>query len=139
MSGTTTPGAGAVRPARAVRPATVAAWLLLAVLGAAVGVAGSLVQGAWFPGGLLLALLGTTGLFLGAGRALGGQLPVVAAAVGWLITVVLLSMGRPEGDGVLAAGIGSILYLIGGMVLAVMCATMARPAQPGDTPARLDR
>ncbi|MDF3140739.1 DUF6113 family protein, partial [Streptomyces sp. T21Q-yed] len=38
------------------------AYLGLFVLGAVVGVAGALVQPAWFPGGLLLALAGEAGL-----------------------------------------------------------------------------
>ncbi|GLF94467.1 DUF6113 family protein [Streptomyces yaizuensis] len=130
--------AGSAGPSPAGRAARIAAYTALVPLGAAVGVAGALVQSAWFPGGLLLALAGTAGLFLGAGRGLGTQLGVVAPAAGWLVTVVLLSIGRPEGDGVLAAGIGSLLFIVGGMVLAVMCATMARPAQPGDTFTRLD-
>ncbi|ANW18316.1 DUF6113 family protein [Streptomyces clavuligerus] len=120
------------------RPGRIAAYAALAVLGAAVGVAGALLQSAWFPGGLALALLGTAGLFHGAARALRTQLAVVAPALGWLTAVILLSVGRPEGDGVLAAGTGSLLFLVGGMVLAVMCATMARPAQPGGLTTRLD-
>ncbi|WP_030038340.1 DUF6113 family protein, partial [Streptomyces resistomycificus] len=49
----------------------VAVYLGLFVLGALVGVAGSLVQSAWFPGGLLLALAAEAGLCLGGARAAG--------------------------------------------------------------------
>lgn len=38
------------------------------MLGALIGVAGALVQPAWFPGGLLLALAGEAGTVLGAAR-----------------------------------------------------------------------
>ncbi|MFF8956682.1 DUF6113 family protein [Streptomyces sp. NPDC014894] len=136
MSGAGGPGAWLAGP---VRPLRVAAYAGLFLLGAVVGTAGSLVQGAWFPGGLLLALLATAGLFHGSGRATGNQLGVVCSAVGWLVTVLLLSGGRPEGDGAFSAGTGPVVYIIGGMTLAVMCATLAKPAQPGGITTRLDR
>ncbi|GGZ42393.1 hypothetical protein GCM10010387_40850 [Streptomyces inusitatus] len=137
MSARETP-AGSGR-AKAAGPLRIAAYLGLLLLGAVVGAAGSLVQGGWFPGGLLLALLASAGLFLGSARAVGTQLAVLASGAGWLVTVLWLSGGRPEGDGVFSAGIGPIIYIIGGMTLAVMCATMARSTQPGGTSTRLDR
>ncbi|WP_329455825.1 DUF6113 family protein [Streptomyces sp. NBC_01497] len=106
----------------------IAACVGLLVLGAAVGVAGALVQGGLFPGGLLLALLATAAVFLGGRRATRSQLGLGAAVAGWLVSVILLSMGRPEGDGVFAAGIGPLVYLLGGMVIAVICATVSRSA-----------
>ncbi|MEU7034275.1 DUF6113 family protein [Streptomyces sp. NPDC046237] len=100
------------------------------VLGALVGIAGSIAQPAWFPGGLLLALLATAGAFYGGLRATGTQLGIVAPAVGWLVAVVLLSVGRPEGDGVFGGGVSEMIYLLGGMAVAVMCATVARLPRP---------
>ncbi|WP_416069747.1 DUF6113 family protein [Streptomyces sp. AK02-01A] len=111
----------------------------LFVLGALVGVAGSLAQGGLFPGGLLLALLATAGLFYGGLYATGTQLGVGAPAAGWLIAAVLLSIPRPEGDAVFAAGLGPLVYLLGGMVVAVMCATMSRLPQPGTKSGRLGK
>ncbi|MGW0080770.1 DUF6113 family protein [Streptomyces sp. NPDC003393] len=107
-----------------------AAYLGLFVLGAVVGLAGALVQAAWFPGGLLLALAGAAGLFLGAARATGGRAGAVAGAAGWMVAVVLLTASRPEGDFLFAAGGGSYLFLLGGMAVAVICATMGRGRQP---------
>lgn len=121
------------------RPGRIAAYAGLAVLGALIGIAGSLVQGAWFPGGLLLALLGTAGLFYGSLWATGTQIGVAAPAVGWLIAIVLLSIGRPEGDAMFTAGIGPLVFMLGGMAVAVMCATMSRPVQPGVGPSRLGK
>lgn len=121
------------------RPGRIGAYLALAVLGALVGVAGSLLQGAWFPGGLLLALLATGGLFYGGLRATGTQFGVGAPAAGWLAAAILLSMGRPEGDAAFSAGIGPLVYLLGGMVVAVMCATMSRLPQPGARSGRLEK
>ncbi|MGW9438996.1 DUF6113 family protein [Streptomyces sp. NPDC055607] len=105
-------------------------YVLLLVLGALVGAAGALVQAAWLPAGLLLALLATGGLFYGGLRATGTQAGVVTAGVGWLVAVVLLSFGRPEGDGVFGGGVGELLFLFGGMGVAVMCATLSRLPRP---------
>lgn len=121
------------------KPVRIAAYLGLVVLGVLVGVAGSLVQGAWLPGGLALALLGAAGLFYGSMQVTGTQLGVAAPAVGWLAAIVVLSSGRPEGDGMFTAGTGPLIFVLGGMVLAVMCATMSRPRQPGGGPGRLTR
>ncbi|MFI2346822.1 DUF6113 family protein [Streptomyces sp. NPDC019443] len=136
MSGHDVPGSWLTQ---SPKPGRIAAYLGLAVLGALVGIAGSLVQGAWFPGGLVLALLAAVGLFYGSLRATETQLGVVAPAVGWLVAIVLLSIGRPEGDGAFSAGIGPLVYMLGGMAVAVMCATMSRPAQPGGGPGRLGK
>ncbi|MFJ9578556.1 DUF6113 family protein [Streptomyces sp. NPDC101191] len=107
------------------------AWYaVLVVLGTLVGAAGSLVQAAWFPVGLLLALLGSAAVFYGGRRATRNQLGVAAAGGGWLVAIVLLSFGRPEGDGLFGGGIGEMVFLLGGMAVAVMCATMTRLSRP---------
>ncbi|MFE6065150.1 DUF6113 family protein [Streptomyces sp. NPDC056525] len=102
----------------------------LAVLGALVGTAGALVQAAWLPVGLILALLATAALFYGGLRATETQVGVVAGGLGWLLAVILLSFGRPEGDGVFGGGVGELLFLFGGMAIAVMCTTLARLPRP---------
>nr|WP_203633907.1 DUF6113 family protein [Streptomyces sp. SID10815] len=114
------------QPLRPPSAGRAAAYLGLFVLGAVVGLAGALLQAAWFPGGLLLALAGSAGLFLGGARAVGGRGGAVAGAAGWLIAVMLLTASRPEGDFLFAAGGGSYLFLLGGMALAVICATLGR-------------
>jgi hypothetical protein len=116
-----------------------AAYLGLFVLGAVVGVAGALVQGAWFPGGLLLALAGAAGLFLGGARAAGSRAGAVAGAAGWVVVVVLLTANRPEGDFLFSAGGGSYLFLLGGMGIAVICATLGRVRQPDGRDVRLGK
>ncbi|CAM5524120.1 Integral membrane protein OS=Streptomyces tendae OX=1932 GN=F3L20_05140 PE=4 SV=1 [Streptomyces tendae] len=100
------------------------------MLGAAGGVAGPLVQPAWFPGGLLLALAAEAGTVLGAARLTRGRCRAGAAApaAGWVLTVVLLTVSRPEGDFVFAAGSGSYLFLLGGIAVAVICATFGAGA-----------
>jgi hypothetical protein len=117
----------------------IAAYLGLLLLGAVVGAAGTLVQAAWFPGGLLLALAGGAGLFLGGSRATGSRAGAVAPAVGWMIAVVLLTSTRPEGDFLFGAGLGSYLFLLGGMAVAVMCATLGLGRQPDGSAVRLGK
>jgi hypothetical protein len=117
----------------------IAAYLGLFLLGAVVGGAGALVQSGWFPGGLLLALAGAAGAFLGGARATGGRGGALAPAAGWMITVVLLTTSRPEGDFVFAAGVGSYLFLLGGMAVAVICATLGAVRQPGGPAVRLGK
>ncbi|MFE0582429.1 DUF6113 family protein [Streptomyces sp. NPDC058874] len=103
----------------------IAGCLGLLVLGVLTGAAGWLVVDLWFPGGLLLALLALFGLFLGGRIALGAGLGVGAAAAGWFLTYVMLTVPRPEGDFLLSSsGIGMYAYLLGGAVVAVMCATV---------------
>nr|WP_189215393.1 DUF6113 family protein [Streptomyces ruber] len=116
-----------------------AAYVGLLVLGAVAGVTGGLVQAAWFPGGLLLALLGAAGLFLGGARATGSRAGAVAPAAGWLTAVVLLTTSRPEGDFLFGAGVGSYLFLLGGMAAAVMCATLGGGRRPEGPGARLGK
>ncbi|MGN9792459.1 DUF6113 family protein [Streptomyces sp. OZ13] len=135
--GGSAPGSWLTRSPKPPRPGRLVAYLALVVLGAVVGTAGSLVQAAWLPGGLALALLASAGLFIGSRRATGSQLGVACAAVGWLAAIVVLSTGRPEGDAMFGAGIGPLVFMLGGMAVAVMCATMSRAPQPGGGSGRL--
>ncbi|WP_406184652.1 DUF6113 family protein [Streptomyces sp. NBC_01006] len=115
MTGTLTPG-------------RIATLLGLFVVGLLTGAAGWLVVDLWFPAGLLLGLLALFGLFLGGRIAVGTGLGVGAGALGWFLAYVVLAMPRPEGDFLLgSSGIGMYVYLLGGTVLAVMCATLRGP------------
>ncbi|MFF7972017.1 DUF6113 family protein [Streptomyces sp. NPDC007905] len=136
---TTGRGSMLAQPLQRPPAGRIAACLGLFVLGAIVGLAGTLVQAAGFPGGLLLALAGAAGLFLGGAYALGSRSGAVAPVAGWIIAVVLLTAGRPEGDFLFGAGGGSYLFLLGGMALAVICATLGPGRQPGDGSARLGK
>ncbi|GGW88416.1 DUF6113 family protein [Streptomyces lomondensis] len=125
-----------MRPPSAGRAAACFAFFLL---GAVVGAAGALVQPGWFPGGLILALAGEAGLVLGAARVTRGRAGAVAAAAGWMLAVILLTASRPEGDFLFAAGGGSYVFLLGGIGVAVMCATIAPGRQPDGDPVRLGK
>ncbi|MEB8341069.1 DUF6113 family protein [Streptomyces endophyticus] len=115
------------------------ALIVLFILGAVVAVGGALVQGGWFPGGLLLALVGAIGLFHGGARIARGRAGAIAPAAGWVLAVILLTASRPEGDFLFGAGVGSYLFLLGGMAVAVMCATFWLPGQPPVPTARLGK
>lgn len=113
--------------------------VLLAVLGVAVAAAGALVQGGWFPGGLILALAGSAALFYGGGKLTGSRSGAAVPTVLWFVTVIYLTISRPEGDFLFTAGIGPYVYLLGGMAAGVMCATLPRHASTGRSDARLGR
>ncbi|GGW32404.1 hypothetical protein GCM10010503_05240 [Streptomyces lucensis JCM 4490] len=133
------PGSMLAQPLRPPSAGRALAYLGLFLLGAVVGLAGTLVQAAWFPGGLLLALAGAAGVFLGGAYATRGRGGAVAPAAGWIVAVILLTTSRPEGDFFFGAGGGSYLFLLGGMALAVICATIGAVRQPGDGSARLGK
>lgn len=114
----------------ASRTARLGVYLLLLVLGVLAAAAGALVQSAWFPGGLLLALAGAVGLFWGGAKLCRTRVGAAAPGLGWVVTVFLLTSPRPEGDFVFGAGVGSYVFLLGGVLAAVMCATIALPAPP---------
>lgn len=101
-----------------------------------VGIAGAFVQAAWFPGGLLLALVAAAGLFYGGRLLTGTQIGTLAPAAGWLISIILLLGGRPEGDYVFGDEVGLTLFMLGGMAVAVICATMSRSPRQGDDSGR---
>ncbi|WP_234380179.1 DUF6113 family protein [Streptomyces sp. CMB-StM0423] len=107
------------------------------MLGALGGLAGSLVQGAWSPGGLLLALAAVGGLCYGAGVATGGRGAGFTAGGGWLIAIFVISLNRPEGDFAFASGLGPSLFLFGGMLTAVICTTLPQLLAVAEPPSRL--
>lgn len=139
-SGAATPApAGGSFLAQPLRAGRLAAYAGLFVFGAVVGAAGALVQGGFFPAGLLLALVGAAGAFYGGARAVGTKAGAVAPAAGWLVVVMLLTATRPEGDFLFGADLGSYGFLLGGMAVAVMCATLGQGSQPSAPAARLGK
>ncbi|MDF9815429.1 DUF6113 family protein [Streptomyces sp. SPB162] len=128
---------GVAEPAGMSRAWRVVSYVALGVLAAPVGGAGALVQDGWFPGGLLLALAGVAGLFYGGVKLTGTRLGVVAPGAVWLATVMLLSSARPEGDFLFAAGIGPYIYLLGGVLVGVVCSILPLLPSSGANAARL--
>ncbi|MFF2726793.1 DUF6113 family protein [Streptomyces sp. NPDC058008] len=124
------PGPGGL--AAPPNPRRIPLYVALAVLGAAVGLAGTLVQAALFPGGLLLALAASAGLFYGGRVLTRTQFGALVPAVGWFLAVLALLGGRPEGDYVFGDELGLALFMLGGMAVAVICATVARLPVPAN-------
>ncbi|MGW4804235.1 DUF6113 family protein [Kitasatospora sp. NPDC004272] len=112
---------GEPMPPRGVR---IAVYAVLFLLGAAVSVCGAFVQTLWGGAGVVLALAGCAGLFYGGLRATGTKLGAGCALGGWFLVLAALLAPRPEGDLVLSATPSAYLYLFGGAVLGVVCATL---------------
>jgi len=113
------------------RPGRIALYVLLGVLGALVALAGALVQAGLFPGGLLLALAGCVAVFYGGAKATGSRAGAAVPAAVWVVSVILLTTSRPEGDFLFAAGVGPYIYLLGGALSAVVCATLPQVPPSG--------
>jgi len=89
--------------------------------GAAAGVLGSFVHPlrvAGLPGGLLLALALCVTVIGAAGLLVGSRSGAGAAAVGWLVMVLLFAAPRAEGDLVVAGDPAGYLWLFGGTLAA---------------------
>ncbi|CAM5268860.1 hypothetical protein GCM10010329_02070 [Streptomyces spiroverticillatus] len=125
-TGTPSAAAPSLLLTQPVNPRRIPLYLGLFVLGALTGIAGGLVSGALMPLGLLLSLLGAGGLFYGGTYALGTRLGAAVPGLGWLLAVLVTTSGRTEGDVLIGGGTGASIFLIGGIVLAVICATMPR-------------
>ena len=114
------PAPGPAAPSRG----RIAVYAVLVVLGAAVGLAGCLVQALWFPGGLLLSLAAAFALFYGGRTLTRTKLGAGLPALGWFGMLLAGNSPRPEGDFLVAGNLGSFVFLLGGLALAVICATM---------------
>ncbi|MEV3922939.1 DUF6113 family protein [Actinomadura coerulea] len=130
-------GASAVEPADGEGPGDAfvsgAAYAALAVLGGVFGVVGSFAQD-WSLGPVpLVALVLVALVFVMAwasGRAMGGRLGAFIPVLAWGVVVFVLQMRRPEGDLVVAATLPGYLFVIGGMVAAVVGIMLVPPARP---------
>jgi Family of unknown function (DUF6113) len=147
-----TAGGGAARPRPPAPPsprpgaisgAALLTYLGLGVLGVVVAAAGALVEAGWFPLGLLLALAGCSALFYGGTKLTRTRAGAGVPAATWVVSVFVLTMTRPEGDAVFPANIGFYVFLLVGVLAAVICATLPQlppgggpTARPGARPGR---
>ena len=103
-----------------------------AAAGACAGVLGSFVHPlvlAGLPVGLAVAAALSAGVFVTSGL-LVGRPGAAAAALGWLVAVLVLASRRPEGDLVVPGSVAGYVWLLGGTLLAGGC--VALPYGRGD-------
>ncbi|TDD77803.1 DUF6113 family protein [Actinomadura rubrisoli] len=110
-----------------------AAYAALGLLGGVFGLLGSFAQD-WTTGGVPVASAVLVALVFGmvrlAGWGMGGRLGAMVPAVVWGIAVFAMSMQRPEGDLVVPATLAGYVYIIGGMVAAVLAVARVPAAGP---------
>lgn len=130
-SPTSTPTTGGsvdvvLMPTRAERAAEAGRLLLVTGMGALAAAVGSFLQAVKMlpyglpemPWGVVVALVLSALVFLASGWWLLSRRGALAAALGWLVVVLLFSIRRDEGDLVLAESMGSSIWLVGGAALA---------------------
>ncbi|WP_329094628.1 DUF6113 family protein [Actinomadura citrea] len=130
-------GASALRPAGGEGPGDAfvsgAAYAALGVLGGVFGVFGSFAQD-WSLGAVPLVALVLVALVFAmawaSGKAMGGRLGALIPALVWGVVVFILQMRRPEGDLVVPATLPGYVFVIGGMVAAVIGIMLVPPARP---------
>ncbi|MGI5203972.1 DUF6113 family protein [Spirillospora sp. CA-108201] len=130
-------GASALEPADGERPGDAfvsgAAYAALGVLGGVFGVVGAFAQD-WTVGPVPLAALVLVALVFAmawaSGKAMGGRLGAFIPALAWGVVVFVLQMRRPEGDLVVPASLPGYVFVIGGMLAAVIGIMLVPPARP---------
>jgi hypothetical protein len=109
------------------------AYGVLGVLGFALGVVGSFLYsetaGPVPVAAVVFVLINLVGLWL-AGRAMGTPLGALVPAGTWLLVVLFLSAKRPEGDLVIAGTLSGYVFMVGGM-LAALVAVVAAMSRSG--------
>jgi hypothetical protein len=97
-----------------------------AAAGAGAGVLGSFVHPldlAGLPVGLAVAAALSAGVFVTTGLLLDRP-GAAAAALGWLVAVLVLASRRPEGDLVVPGSVAGYVWLLGGTLLAGGCVAL---------------
>jgi Family of unknown function (DUF6113) len=116
----------------------------LAAAGAIVGVVGAFVQAITLSiGGVRLPLGAVVAVVMAAVAVRAGAVLVhqragaVAVAVGWVVTVLWMSVfPTSEGDVILAATTSALVYVYGGVLLAAFAAVLPLRAAPSGSEAR---
>ncbi|GAA2603664.1 DUF6113 family protein [Actinomadura fulvescens] len=113
-----------------------AAYGALGLLGALFAVVGSFLQD-WTIGSVPVAAILLVVLNFGfvrlAGWAMGGRMGAVVPTLTWAVVVFLMSQQRPEGDLVIPGSLAGYVFLIGGLMAAVIAISMVPSRrQPGD-------
>lgn len=124
-----------------LRPVSIVIYVALVIMGFVVGVAGAFVQaidtsiaGVPVPYGLVIAVGAAASAFwLARLIAPRGRAGVIVASAAWLVGVLPLSTGRPEGDIILPGGDArSYAYLFLPVLIAAALATLPSPDRRHD-------
>jgi hypothetical protein len=113
-----------------------AAYAALGVLGVLIGLIGSFAQD-WTADSVPIAAVVLVGVVFGVVRlaawAMESPLGGVVTALGWGLVTLVMSLQRPEGDLVIPGTTPGYVYIVGGLVAAVIAAA-AQPARraPGE-------
>lgn len=130
------PARGGRRPARTPSPerppspiATVGMPILvgsavgLVALGFLIGAGGSFLQartvglGVRWPVGAVFSIVVLGAVGFSASLVTRSRLGLGVVTAGWLVSVLLFTAGRPEGDVIIAADLPGYLYLFGGVLI----------------------
>ncbi len=111
-------------------PILFALGLGLAALGFAVGTADAFAQartldlGVRIPIGSVLAVAALGAVAFSAGLLTRSRVGLGVVALGWVVSVVLFTSARAEGDVIIAADVAGYSYLFGGVVVLTVLSTV---------------
>ncbi|MFD0683315.1 DUF6113 family protein [Actinomadura fibrosa] len=110
-----------------------AAYAALGLVGGLFGLVGSFAQD-WTVGDVPAASVVLVVLVFGmvrlAGWGMGRRLGAAVPGIVWGVVAFVMSMQRPEGDLVIPATLAGYVYIIGGMVAAVVAVSLVPAAGP---------
>jgi hypothetical protein len=108
------------------RTARMTTYVLLAVLGAAVGLSGALIVDLWSGGGLALGAAGILALSYGGSLVTGTRTGALVPTAAWLAILLAASISTPKGDLIWGGSATSVALLFLGMLGSVLA--LARPS-----------
>jgi len=110
------------------------------VVGVIIGLAGAIVHrdafrpaGVLLPWGLVLTLATAFSVTLAAAR-LARTPGVIGVPIGWVVALLWLQQGRPEGDTVLVSDFLGNAYVFGGMVVLAIAVVRGMAEPPPERP-----
>ena len=108
-----------------LRPVMLLWYLCAGVLGAVVGLVGTVMHRQWMPWIIIVALLtvAVAGIMVRAWLGAGALIPY---GIGWLVVVQIFAAQGPGGDVVMPAQPISYVWMIGGMVMIGLAAFAPR-------------
>jgi hypothetical protein len=126
-------GSGGPRDAALEAFVSGAAYAALGLLGATLGLVGSFAQG-WTIGSVPVAaivlVLFNFAIARLAGWAMGGRAAAAVPVLLWALVALVLSIGRSEGDLIVAGTLPGYLFIVGGLAAGVLAVSLVPAARP---------